>query len=87
MLYKLFSGLYDCDIACQLIKPTQLVNFDCLKSMFIMICINIILEIVLYLFGTVYVIMSLVLTLMVYLKIDWIVFGLIRHVTMIIKPT
>jgi len=42
-----------------------------------MICVNISMEIVLYLFGTVCLIMSLVLTLLVYLKMDWIVFGLI----------
>jgi len=36
-----------------------------------------------HLFETVCLIMSLVLTLLVYLKIDWIVFGLNRHVSII----
>jgi len=90
MAYKLLSGIYDCDFACRLIKPThspKVTIFDYLKSTFIMICANIILEIILYLIRRVCLITSLVLTLLVYLKIDWIVLGLIRHVTRILRPT
>jgi len=77
MVYKLFSSRYDFDISCQLIKPILILLpvvtiFEYLKSTFIMIYVNIILEIVLYLFGTVCPIMSLVLTPLVYLKTGWV---------------
>ena len=63
--------------------------FDYLNDTFITICVNIILEIVLFLIGIVIVCptLSLMLTQLVYLRIDWIVFGVIKHVIMILKPT
>ena len=52
-----------------------------------MICVDDILESVLYLIRIVCLILLLMLTQLVYLTIDWIVFGVIKHVIMIIKPT
>jgi len=49
-----------------------------------MICLNIIFEIVFFLFGIFNLIMSSILTQLVYLRIDWIAFGVIKHVIMII---
>jgi len=52
-----------------------------------MICINAILEMALYLLELVCLIVSLMLTQLVYLRIDWIFFWGIKHDIMIIKPT
>jgi len=57
IVYKLLSGIYDSNIACQLVKPTNFVTrgiiFDYSKYTFIMIYVNIILVIALYLIGIV----------------------------------
>jgi len=54
---------------------------------FIMIYVNIFLEIALYLTGIVYLIMLLLLTQLVFLKTDLINFGEIKHAILIIQPT
>ena len=83
MVYKLLSGVYDSNIVCQLnqtVSSPEVTIFDYLKGTFIMICVNITMEIVLKPIGIVYLIMLLMLTQLVYLRIVFIVFGVIKHV-------
>ena len=54
------------------------------KGLFFTICINVVLEIALYLTGIMCLMRSSMLTLLVHLRIDWIVLGVIEHVTMVL---
>ena len=69
MVYKLISGIYDSDIACQLVKPTNLDTRGYLNDTINMICVIIILEIVSYSFRMVCLTTLLMLTQLVYLRI------------------
>ena len=92
ILFKLLTGVYDSNIACHLvilyiISLPGVTIFVCIKDMFIMIRVNIILEIALYQVGMVCLITLLLLTQLVYLRKDFINFGEIKHVFSIIQPT
>jgi len=74
-----------------IVKPNNFVPevtiFDCINSKFIVIYVNIFLEIALYLTGIVYLIILLLLTELVFLKTDLINFGEIKRAILNIQPT
>jgi len=90
MMYKFLSGIYDCNTACQLFKPTHFVTRGyhllwLFKKHVHYELLNIILAIVSNWNSLPDNVINV--TQLVYLKIDRIIFLVIKHVLMNIKPT
>jgi len=91
MVYKFLSGIYDCNIACQCVRPTHIVSRGHHLRLFYK---RVRYDLCKYYFGNRFVsfwniclILSFRLTHLVYLRVDRIIFGVIKHVILIIKPT